>query len=51
MKRSSAKAFFALVLAVVLVLGLGAPAFAASVSVSTQNLTVNGESVECEDYR
>ena len=50
MKRSSAKAFFALVLAVVLVLGLGAPAFAASVSVSTQNLTVNGESVECEKY-
>ena len=50
MKRFTAKAFFALALVVVMVLGLGAPAFAASASVSTQKLTVNGETVECEKY-
>ena len=50
MKRTSAKALFALALVVVLVLGLGAPAFAATTMVSNQSLTVNGKAVECEKY-
>ena len=36
MKRTSAKALFALALVVVMVLGLGAPAFAADTMVSNQ---------------
>ena len=50
MKRTPAKTMFALLLAVVLVLGLAAPALAANTMRSVQNLTVNGEAVECEKY-
>ena len=50
MKRFSAKALFALLLAVVLVLGLGAPALAARTVLSPQKLMVNGVAVECEKY-
>ena len=50
MKRTPAKTMFALLLAVVLVLGLAAPALAANTMRSVQNLTGNGEAVECEKY-
>ena len=57
MKRFSAKKPLAIALILVLLLSLCAPAFAAddgaaapTTVVSTQNLTVNGETVGCEKY-
>ena len=50
MKRSTAKNLLALLLVVVLALALGAPALAAKTVLSKQNLTVNGQPVDCQKY-
>ena len=50
MKRSTAKNLLALLLVVVLTLALGAPALAAKTVLSKQNLTVNGQPVDCQKY-
>lgn len=44
------KKVLTLVLALAMILGLGVPAFAFTAQLSTQNLTVDGEPVECEKY-